>query len=191
MLPSLLPLATAPTTDHRTMTTKEREQLSPTAPAQPAGEGLSHAEQNAEAWSDHITAAWEACDFCRERWEGRYLSTEAKAVLKEHGYDGTNHNAVSDLIQEGMQESALSVDIREGWRSPGERASMEPTEFQILLSTGGPALRIMGELDQWSQPARCWLEHQDWGTPWVRHFSRSAERAIALRWFASLFCFEG
>lgn len=172
------------------MTTKERKQLSPAAPAQPAGEGLSHAEQNAEAWSDHITAAWEAYGFCCEEGEGKYLSTEAKAVLREHGYDGTNHDVVAEWIEDAAGESVLSVDIREGWKSPGDGASMDPTEFRILLSAGGPALRISGELNH-GKPARCWLEHQDWGTPWIRYFSRSAERATALKWFASLFCFEG
>jgi hypothetical protein len=155
------------------MKTEEREQL-------------SHAEQNAEGWSDQITAAWEAYGFCLEKGEGKYLSQEAKAVLKEHGFDGTNHDTVAEWIADAMREAPLSVDIREGWKSPGEGASLEPTEFQILLSTGGPALRIMGELNH-GEPSRCWLEHQDWGTPWSRYFSRSAERASALLWFASLF----
>ena len=155
------------------MKTEEREQL-------------SHAEQNAEGWSDQITAAWEAYGFCIEEGEGKYLSQEAKAVLKEHGFDGTNHDTVADWIVDAMREAPLSVDICEKCESPGEEASLEPTEFQILLSTGGPALRIMGELNH-GEPSRCWLEHQDWGTPWTRYFSRSAERASALLWFASLF----
>jgi hypothetical protein len=158
------------------MTTKEQERL-------------SHAERNAEGWSDQISAAWEAYQFCQEQGEGRYLSTEAKACLRGHGYDGTNHDVVAEWITDEAREAPLSVDIREGWHSPGAQASMEPTEFQILLSTGGPALRIMGELDQHGEPARCWLEYQDWGTPWTRYFSRSAERATALRWFAGLFYF--
>lgn len=154
------------------MTTKEREQI-------------SHAEQNASGWSDSITAAWEAYTFCAEEGEGKYLSTEAKACLKEHGYDGTNHDVVAEWIEDAMREAPLSVEIRQGWHCPGETA--EEAEFCILLSTGGPALRVMGELDEHAEPSRCWLEHQDWGTPWTRYFSRSAERAFALRWFASLF----
>lgn len=155
------------------MKTEEREQL-------------SHAEQNAEGWSDQITATWEAYGFCLEEGEGKYLSREAKAVLKEHGFDGTNHDTVAEWIADAMREAPLSVEIRDGWREPGDGASLEPTEFRILLSTGGPALRIMGELNH-GEPSRCWLEHQDWGTPWARYFSRSAERASALLWFASLF----
>lgn len=156
-----------------------------TAPA-PVAE-LSAAESNAAAWSDTITAAWEAYGFCCEEGEGRYLSREAKAALKAHGYDGTNYNVVAEWIEDHLREAPLTVEIREGWRCPGDNASLLPTEFCILLSTGGPALRVMGELDQWAEPSRCWLEHQDWGTPWTRYFSRSADRSTALRWFASLF----
>lgn len=149
-------------------------------------EQLSHAERNAEGWSDTITAAWEAYGFCLEEGEGKYLSREAKAVLKEQGYDGTNHDHVAEGIEEAMREAPLSVEVRSGWMEPGDGDSVDPDEFRILLSTGGPALRVMGELDR-CEPSRCWLEIQDWGTPWTRHFSRSAERATALRWFASLF----
>lgn len=154
-------------------------------------EELSHAEQNAAAWSDQITAAWEAHGFCIEEGEAKYLSREAKACLKQHGYDGTNHANVADLIEETMREAALSVEIREGWKEPGDGASMDPEEFRILLTTGGPGLRIKGELNQnYGEPCRCWLEVQDWGTPWTGwtcYFSRSAERVTALQWFAGLF----
>lgn len=155
------------------MKTEEREQL-------------SAAEQNAEGWSDTITAAWEAYGFCCEGGEGKHLSREAKQVLKEHGYDGTNHDHVAEGIEETMREAALSVEVRSDWHDPSCGPAI-PEEFCILLSTGGPALRVMGELDEWAEPSRCWLEHQDWGTPWTQYFSRSAERATALRWFASLF----
>jgi hypothetical protein len=153
------------------MTTKEQERL-------------SHAEANAEAWSESMAAAHEAWEFCAEKGEGKYLSTEAKACLKEHGYDGTNHDVVAEWIEDAMREAALSVEVREGWRCPGEQASMEPTEFQILLSTGGPALRLIGELTEHGDIARCWFEHQDWGTPWARYFDQYGD---ARRWFAGLF----
>ena len=107
---------------------------------------LSSAEINAQAWSESIAAAHEAWGFCIEEGESKYLSKEARAVLKEHGFDGTNHDVVAEWIEDAMREAALSAEIREGWRCPGESASMEPTEFQVLISTGGPALRLMGEL---------------------------------------------
>jgi hypothetical protein len=46
---------------------------------------------------------------------------------------------------------------------------MEWEEFNILLSTGGPAVRIMGEL-RYGEPYRAWLEVQDWFTPWTQYY---------------------
>lgn len=70
-----------------------------------------------------------------------------------------------DEARERIQEDALSVEVRSSWQSAGE--TLEPSEFTILLCTGGPACRIVGELDQYNQPCRAWLEYQDWFTPWT------------------------
>jgi hypothetical protein len=146
---------------------------------------LTSAEANARAHAEEIAAAFEACTFCREEGEGRHLSSEAKACLRFHEYDVTNHAEVADAIEESCQESALAVDVRSGWGPPSE--TMGPDEFQILLSTGGPALRIIGDLDDFN-PTDARLEHQDWGTPWTQW--RRGVDAEALEWFCSLFCFE-
>lgn len=66
--------------------------------------------------------------------------------------------------RERIQEDALDIQIRSGWQSIGE--TLEPEEFTILLCTGGPAVRIVGELDQYKQPSRARIEYQDWFTPW-------------------------
>ena len=147
---------------------------------------LTSAEANARAHAEEIAAAHEAWTFCREEGEGRHLSTEAKACLKYHEYDGTNHDEVADAIEESCQESALAVDVRSGWGPASEQ--LEPGEFQILLSTGGPALRIIGDLDN-DSPTDARLEHQDWGTPWTQW--RRGVDIEALEWFCSLFCFGG
>jgi hypothetical protein len=44
----------------------------------------------------------------------------------------------------------------------------------ILLCTGGPAVRIVGELDR-GTPCRAWLEYQDWGTPWTQYFGAKSD----------------
>jgi hypothetical protein len=143
---------------------------------------LTQAEANAKAWAESIEAAYEAHQFCAEEGEGRHLSREAKACLKFHEYDGTNHAEVSEAIETGFWESPLSLDVRSGWGTPSK---LEPEEFQILLSTGGPALRIIGDLEDLS-PANARLEYQDWGTPWTEYLNTDYE---ALQWFSSLFWF--
>lgn len=69
----------------------------------------------------------------------------------------------TDDARERIEEDALSVEVRSDWHAPGESA--EPSEFCILLCTGGPAVRIVGELDC-GQPSRPRLQYQDWFTPW-------------------------
>jgi len=149
-------------------------------------EELSHAESNASGWMDTISAAAEAFDFCQSQTEGRWLSREAKACLKDHSYDGTNYEEVLQLIEQEVQESALSVEVRSGWVVPDERPEAE--EYKILLSYGGPSLAIFGDLDQYGEPSSARLMHQDWGTPWIEYLGANRDKE-ALVWFASLFHF--
>lgn len=70
--------------------------------------------------------------------------------------------------RERIQDDALEVQVRTDWHYPGE-TDVKPGQFHILLCSGGPAVRIMGELDEYGQPFKAWLEYQDWGTPWTEH----------------------
>ena len=147
---------------------------------------VSHGEANASAWFDTIAAAYEAHQFCTEGGEGRDLTREAKAVLREHGHDGDNLGEVAEAIEQQMRESPLSINVRSNWQNPSEE--LTPGEFQILLSWGGPALRVMGELDDNAEPCRYWMEQQDWGTPWTLWLT---PEAYALTWFVGLFWYGG
>lgn len=71
-----------------------------------------------------------------------------------------------DEARQRIQEDALSVRIF-GERTDGEWVA---DKFEILLATGGPAVRIMGELDANGEPSHAWLEIQDWGTPWQEYY---------------------
>ncbi|HSW84257.1 MAG TPA: hypothetical protein VLH12_12315 [Usitatibacter sp.] len=66
-------------------------------------------------------------------------------------------------------EDALGVCVRDGWRSPGAAVQEGPEEYYILLCTGGPAVRIIGELNKYSEPETARLEMQDWFTPWTEY----------------------
>ena len=91
-----------------------------------------------------------------------------------------------DLLQERLQEIPLSVEVRTGWYDPaGEQA--QPSEYCLLLTTGGPACRIVGDLDDDGQPTSAQLQHQDWGTPWATiHEATGGDDLVA---FAALFLF--
>lgn len=90
-----------------------------------------------------------------------------------------DHDAAYDRIQ----EDPLEITVRSDWTAPGQ--TLEANEFCILLCTGGPAVRIVGELDR-GQPVRAWIEYQDWGTPWTQYFG--ADQDVLIR-YASMFYF--
>jgi len=71
-----------------------------------------------------------------------------------------------DEARERIEEDALSVEVG-CWWTPGSEA--EPTEYRILLTTGGPAVRIVGDLGQHNEPHRARLEVQDWFKPWTEY----------------------
>ena len=75
---------------------------------------------------------------------------------------------------------------------------MEPEEFKILLSWGGPACQIIGKLDQYKQPLDIEIQYQDWGTPWEplqlnSHYADKSPNITsdyeALEWFCNCFYF--
>jgi hypothetical protein len=82
-----------------------------------------------------------------------------------------------DDARQRISEDPLEVTVRSGWVSQGDK--MTADDFQILLCTGGPAVRIMGELDQYGTPCRAWMEYQDWGTPWTQYFGAEQKRLLA------------
>jgi hypothetical protein len=82
-----------------------------------------------------------------------------------------------DAIDEMINNDPVSVQVRSGWQKPGEE--LEPEEYEILLCTGGPAVRIVGDLDG-HDPISSRLEYQDWGTQWTEYFPSSEEREALL-----------
>jgi len=133
-----------------------------------------HAEENARAWAASIVAMvtrYEHASRCTEaRPDCTALPGDVRDALDlDRDRDATAeewqdyHN--EDDAEQRISESVLEVLVRGDWHTPGEHS--EDAEFEILLTTGGPALRIRGELDHQGEPRRAWLEHQDWGTPWT------------------------
>ena len=88
-------------------------------------------------------------------------------------------------LEENLKERPLSVDVRSNsWQQPMEK--LDPDEFQILLSTGGPAMRIIGDLDEHCQPINAKIQVQDWFKPWTT-CDTNEEQDKALLAFAHLF----
>lgn len=136
----------------------------------------THAEQNAEGHAETILALYRA-----------YKALEEGAETADA--EGETYND-ADAVRERAEESALDVAVRGGWHTPGTESELEG--FMILLSTGGPALRITGDLGRYCEPRDAILEHQDWGTPWTEYRPDVADADDwddALQWFVGCFYF--
>lgn len=81
----------------------------------------------------------------------------------EHLNDADWHS--EDDAQRAIDDDPLSIQVRGGWHSVGKTA--EDEEYEILLTTGGPAARIVGTLDQYHAPESARFEYQDWFKPWT------------------------
>ena len=84
----------------------------------------------------------------------------------------------ADDARQRIEESVLSVEVRSGWVVPSAFnetddkhgfPTLKPAEYNILLTTGGPALRIFGQLNHYGEPETAELQMQDWGTYWERY----------------------
>lgn len=75
-----------------------------------------------------------------------------------------------------IAESPLCIEVRSDWHDPAGRS--EDTEYNILLSTGGPACHIRGELDRYATPETAIIEYQDWGTLWERLTTDDEDKAL-------------
>lgn len=139
----------------------------------------TRAEQNAEGHAESML----------EMYRAHKALEDGAEVATVEGDEYTD----SDAVRERAQDSALEVSVRSGWYSPGDsERDDKPAEFKILLTTGGPALRIFGELDNCGQPENARLQVQDWGTPWTDYRADAEDAADwddAFGWFLGCFWF--
>ena len=75
--------------------------------------------------------------------------------------------------------------VRGPWHAPGDTESAKPDEYEILLGAGGPAIRIIGELNQHCEPTTAILQSQDWGTPWTDY--RDADDEVMLKYVSHFY----
>jgi len=108
----------------------------------------------------------------------------ADKICEPDGFD-FDEDSARDEARDRIMEDPLSVQVRSGWRDPG--VEMDPEEFNILLCTGGPAVRITGDLDLLNQPDTARLEYQDWFEPWEPLYDITAEEQQALLTYCQQF----
>jgi hypothetical protein len=90
----------------------------------------------------------------------------------------------NDDLQEELRGLALCQDVRTDWQSIGQ--DLEPTQYRLLLCTGGPAVQVVGDLDEAGDPCTARLQRQDWLTPWEDVTLTEPEEEMLI-WFAQSF----
>ena len=119
-----------------------------------------------------------------------HIESMVEDFKKDQQLQESNDYNQQDELRESILNSALSVEFRSGWySSPESITDLRPEEFKILLSWGGPALRIIGELDDYG-PVNPKLQYQDWGTLWT-DFEITENQQEALNWFCNCFYLGG
>ena len=170
----------------------------------------SHAISNAKAWLASIveetTALAEAdagdtieCGQCEGTGEVPTMAamqsddseeTEMCPVCDGSGEIDREGDSAEE-IRERIQEGPLSVQVRGGWHTPGDPEGRKPEEYELLLSTGGPTLRLIGDLDEYGEPDTPKIQWQDWGTPWTTYYTTDKEDAALLAYARCFYYGEG
>jgi hypothetical protein len=143
-------------------------------------------ESAAKALAEMVAAV--QCDYDRLRELGETpvgeLDTdelEELAELKEAAGECESE----DDAHERIQEDPLSIELSGTWNVCSTPVADKAI---ILLGTGGPAVRIVCELDSYMQPQHAWIEAQDWFQPWTEYLGNAISRGDLLG-YCSHFCF--
>ena len=132
-------------------------------------------------------------DTKEERLEALHAATVSALVELAQAVKDAQEADDSEALEaaeRAIDEDPLSVRVRDGWRNVGD-TSEGPEEFEILLSTGGPASRIRGQLDGNGYPENFFVEVQDWFKPWQSFLGMTGEQGDLIRdYYLSRFYFE-
>lgn len=162
-------------------------------------DAVSNSEKQALAQYESIANMIAAYDFAENHTKVDLTDEDEVAELDEEDRDELNRLLEEtdfsaedlsdpDTIRERIEEDPLSVEVRSDWYTPCDKDGQKPSEYKILLCTGGPAVRIIGELNEHGEPDSARLQHQDWFTPWTEVINGVAQSDLIR--YASFFYYS-
>ena len=99
-------------------------------------------------------------DHAKQQGQAQYESIrELVARLQDDDAD-------NDRARDAIIEDALDVRVRSGWYGPGIKQAGR-RNFGSLLCTGGPAVRLIGTLNEHGEAETVTMQIQDWFQPWT------------------------
>lgn len=101
----------------------------------------------------------------RAQEQARYKYESIVEMMQRR--DAAKTEKEEDDSLEEIEQFPLSVMLRGDWHEPYTDKKVDDVEYQILLCTGGPAVRIIGDLGE-DGPCTAVLECQDWFEQWTQ-----------------------
>jgi hypothetical protein len=95
-----------------------------------------------------------------------YASIKEMVEALNKAREAEDDSAIEEA-ERAIHEDALSVEVRTDWFSPSDVPAAAIAEYRILLSWGGPAVQVRGDLDEHGEPKTARLQMQDWFIPWT------------------------
>ena len=144
---------------------------------------------------EHSKCVNEDTERARQQAGAQLASIEDMVKCLEHAEECADIECGADCphdvdeAQEAIRDDALSVDVRTDWHGVGAVEAAKPTHYKILLCWGGPAVQIVGTLDEHNQPDSASLQYQDWFTEWM-DYPLTKEEAQTLITYAQQFYFD-
>ena len=153
-----------------------------------------HAHHQAEAQLKNILALVERLNHARECDGEEECSADHKTLAAGLGLSPAAELTHEDLrdyhdedkVMSAILEDPLEVLVRSEWHGMGD--SYPPMQYCILLCTGGPAVRIIGDLSlEHRTPESCTLQYQDWFTEWMDYPLSKNEIELVLTYVQQFF----
>jgi hypothetical protein len=162
---------------------------------QTVNEGTERAREQAEVQcasiAEMVTRLQHArscrADDCAKHAPLRFYPERAATADEIHGAIEEYHD--EDDARAAITDDVLSVEVRTDWHVVGAVEAAKPTHYKILLCWGGPAVQIVGSLDEHNQPDSSVLQYQDWFTPWIDCILTDAEEQTLIA-YAQEFSFD-
>jgi len=125
----------------------------------------------------------------KNSWAQAKAQYEAIELLLEACDDADENGETTLLVEDGYSDGPIDADqVLTFCYENVLDAARKGDEYEILLCTGGPAVQLVGPVDEYGIPFFAQLVHSDWGESWQTWPALKAQADILLR-YARLFYF--
>lgn len=114
----------------------------------------------------------------------------AQAICEDLGINKIERlSDCQDVAMDYIRDSALSVEVRSGWHTACDQ-QLEPAEFRIVFSTGGPHLELRGDITEYGDATKTKMIASDWAERCtIMHTGEKEIDTEVIDWVASCFYF--